>query len=118
MGIKIISILKCAGASAFLTALFVFIISLLSYCTNMSETTRTIMVYASVVLSVFLGSFICVRNAAGKALLHALILSVIYYAALVGVTLLINGAIAPNSHFFTMTAGIFASGILGAVLGK
>ena len=118
MGIKIISVLKCAGVSAFLTALFVFIISLLSYCTNMSETTLTIMVYASVVLSVFLGSFICVRSAEGKALFHALILSVIYYAVLVGITLLINGAIATNSHFFTMTAGIFASGILGAVLGK
>ena len=118
MGIRIISVLKCTGVSAFLTALFVFIISLLSYCTNMSETTLTIMVYASVVLSVFLGSLICVKSAGGKALLHALLLSIIYYAALVGVTLLINGAIAANSHFFTMTAGIFASGILGAVLGK
>ena len=118
MGIKIISTLKCAGVSAFLTALFVFIISLLSYCTNMSETTLTVMVYASVVLSVFLGSLICVKTTGTKALLHALLLTVIYYAALVGVTLLINQAIATNSHFFTMTAGIFASGILGAVLGK
>ena len=118
MGIKIVSVLKCTGVSAFLTALFVFIISLLSYCTNMSETTLTIMVYVSVVLSVFLGALICVKSAEGKALLRALLLSVIYYAVLVGVTLLINRAIMPNSHFYTMTAGIFASGILGAVLGK
>ena len=118
MGIKIVSVLKCAGVSAFLTMLFVFIISLLSYFTNMSETTLTIMVYASVVLSVFLGALLCVKNTQSKALLHALLLSVIYYAALFGITLLINGAVTPNSHLFTMTAGIFASGILGAVLGK
>ena len=118
MGIKITGILKCTGVSAFLTVLFVFIISLLSYFTGAAETTLTIMVYVSVVLSVFLGALICVKNAEGKALLHALILSVIYYAVLVGVTLLINGMITTNSHFFTMTAGIFASGILGAVLGK
>ena len=118
MGIKITSVLKCTGISVFLTVLLVFIISLLSYFTGVAETTLTIMVYASVVLSVFIGSFICVRNTESKALLHALILSAAYYALLVAVTLLINGTITPNSHFFTMTAGIFASGILGAVLGK
>ena len=118
MGIKITSILKCTGISAFMTILFVFIISLLSYFTGAAETTLTIMVYVSVVLSVFFGALICVKSADGKALLHALILSAVYYAALVAVTLLINGAITTNSHFFTMTAGIFESGILGAVLGK
>ena len=118
MGIKITSVLKCTGISVFLTVLFVFIISLLSYFTGAAETTLTIMVYVSVVLSVFLGSLICIRNTDGKALFHALILSAAYYALLVAVTLLINGIITPNSHFFTMTAGIFASGILGAVLGK
>ncbi len=118
MSIKFTGILKCTGISALLTVLLVFATALLSYFTNMSETSLTIAVYASVVVSVFLGSFICVKASGGKALIHALITTSLFYAALAAATFVINGAIVPNSHFFTMTAGIFASGILGAVLGK
>ena len=118
MGISITRIIKCTGISAFLTVLLVFIISLLSYFTALNNTTLTAVVYASVALSVFLGALICVKGAQGKALFHALILTLFYYALLAAATFAINGAIVPGTHFFTMTAGIFASGILGAVLGK
>lgn len=118
MGIKIISVLKCAGLSALLTVIFVFVISLLSYFTGISETTLTAMVYISVVVSVFIGSLIAAKVTGSKPLLHSLLLTVIYYAVLVAVTVAINGTIVPNSHFATMTAGIFAAGILGAVLGR
>ncbi len=118
MGIRFTGILKCAGVSAFLTALFIFVIALLSCFTGASETTLTIAVYASVIISVFAGAFACVKAAGGKALLHALFLTALYYALLAAATFAINGSLVPNSHFFTMTAGIFAAGILGAVLGK
>ena len=118
MGISITGVSKCALLSVFLTVLFVFVISLLSYCTDMSDTTLTIAVYASVAAAVFAGSLICVKLTDAKALLHALLLTAVYYALLVGATFAINGSLALNCHFFTMTAGIFASGILGAVIGK
>lgn len=118
MNINIISVLKCAGVTVFLTALLVFVISLLSYFTGISETTLTITVYVSVVLSVFIGSLIAAKVTGTKVLLHSLLVSVIFYALLAAITFLINGTLVLNPHFFTMTAGIFASGILGAVLGK
>ena len=118
MGIKFISVLKCTGLAVFMTLLFVFVISLLSYFTGINESTLTVMVYVSVVLSVFISALACVRSAGGKSLVHALLVSLVFYAVLVAVTFAINGAIVPGNHFFTMTAGIFASGILGAVLGK
>lgn len=118
MGIKILSIAKCALLTIVLSLFFVFVLSLLSYFTNITDTTLTILVYASTVLSVFLGAFISVKITDTKALFTALLVSVMYYAFLLGTTFAINKGVAINSHFITMTAGIFASGILGAVLGK
>ena len=118
MGIRIVSVLKCTGLSVVLTVLFVFIISLLSYFSGISETTLTAMVYISVVLSVFAGSLAAAKITGSKPLLHSLLLSIFFYILLAAATFAINLAIVPNSHFFTMTAGIFAAGILGAVLGR
>lgn len=118
MGIKILSIAKCALLSIILSLVFVFVLSLFSYFTNINDTTLTIMVYAATILSVFAGAFTAVKIADSKALLTALLVGIMYYAFLIGATVAINGNVSLNTHFFTMTAGIFAAGILGAVVGK
>lgn len=118
MGIKFLSVLKCTLLSVVLTLLLIFGISLLSYFSAISEPTLTIAVYISTVLSVFVGAFIAARLADSKPLIASLLVSFIYYIILFLITLILNKHINPNSHFITMTVGIFASGILGAVIGK
>lgn len=113
----VIRILKFTAVSVVLSAVLLFILAVLSYTTAISDAALSIFVYASVVLSVFVGALLCARAAGERVLLNALAQSALYYALLLALTFILNGSVTPSTHFAAMSAGIFASGVLGAITG-
>lgn len=109
---------KCTAVSVILSAIFLFILAVLSYASPISEKTITVLVYVSVVLCVFVGALLAAHSAQSKALFNAIAVSILYYVIVFALTFVINKAISPNTHFITMSAGILAAGILGAVMGS
>ncbi len=118
MSVNIKGVIKGSIFSILVTMLIIFILSLLSYFTGISETVVSACVYASVAAGVLLGTIAVSRAAAGKAFIHVMLVCLIYLAVLVGISALINKGIAFNSHFFAVVCGTFAAGFLGLIIGK
>lgn len=111
-------ILKGTAFSLIVTFVFILLLSLITYFTDIDSKITSIGVYASVVISVTLGALISAKKCEKSVLPHAMAVSVIYLAVLICVSAALNHTLMLNGHFITMTAGIFAAGFLGAVLGK
>ncbi len=118
MSINIKSILKSSFFSILVTMVIIFILALLSYFTGIGEGVVSALVYAAVAAGALLGTIAVSKAAGSKVFIHSMLVCVIYLAVLVGVSVLINRGVSFNSHFFTMTAGVFCAGFLGCVIGK
>ncbi len=118
MAVNIKGVIKGSIFSILVTMLIIFVLSLLSYFTGISESVINACVYAAVVVGVLLGAVAVSRAAAGKAFVHVMLVCLIYIAVLVGISALINKGIAFNSHFFAVVGGAFASSFLGLIIGK
>ncbi len=118
MKINIKGVLKGTIFALIVTFVIIMILSLLSYFTSIGENILVIGVYAAVVIGVLLGSLAVSKAAQEKKLIHAVLVAFIYMCILIGVSFMINGNIAFNSHFFSIIAGIFAAGFAGSLIGN
>ncbi len=112
------AILKGTVFSFAVTLAVILLLSLIMYFTELDTKIATIGVYAGVVISVALGAVIAAKKCEKSVLPHAMAVSVLYLAALVIMSAALNHTLHFNTHFLTMTVGIFAAGFLGAVIGK
>lgn len=111
-------IIKGAVFAFLVTFAVIVILSVIAYFCDVDNKVITIGVYAGVVMGVFLGSLAVSKGCEKSVLLHAMLVSIIYLAALIAVSAIVNHTLQFNRHFATMTCGIIASGFLGAVIGK
>lgn len=111
-------IIKCTAFSIVLTFILLLILAVVEYFSNISENVIVYLVYASVILSVLVGSFAVSKSSDSKALIHSLILCTVYFIVLILLSLGINGRIVFNTHFFAIAGGIFGAGVLGTIIGK
>ncbi len=118
MYVNVRLIFKGALFSIAVTFAVILVLSLITYFCDIDGKIITVGIYAGVVVGVTLGALAAAKNCERGALPHAMLVSVIYLAVLIGVSAAVCRAMQFNGHFATMTAGILASGFLGAVLGK
>lgn len=118
MGIRIVSVLKGTLFAIMVTFLIIFILSLLSYFTDISENILATGVYASVIIGVLLGSSVVSRAAAQKVFFHTLLVCILYLAVLAGISLIVNKEVSLGMHTATIAAGVFGAGFLGCIAGK
>ncbi len=115
---RIITALKCAIISVVTAIVCIFILAVVSYTTGISNQTLTACVYITAILSVFIGTFLSARVSDTKPLVSAVITGLIFYAVIAVLTLILKHGITLNTHFFAMTAGMMATSVLGAIIGK
>ena len=73
---------------------------------------------ASVIIGVILGTIAVSKAAHSRAFVHAMLVCALYLIVLIGISLIVNNGIMFNTHFLAVIGGIFASGILGCIIGK
>ncbi len=112
------AILKGVVFSFAATLALILLLSLVLYFTAFDAQIAAMGVYAGVAVSVTLGAAIAAKKCEKSVLAHAMAVSVLYLAALVIMSAALNRDLRFNAHFLAMTAGIFAAGFLGAVIGK
>ncbi|MBQ3472129.1 MAG: TIGR04086 family membrane protein [Clostridia bacterium] len=118
MSVNIKAVLRASAISIGLTAVILFIVSLLAYFTSVSDTVITICAYAAVILGVMCGSALIAHGAAEKKLAHVALMCAIFAAVLITVSLILNGRLTFNVHTAGIIGGIIASAFLGAVIGN
>lgn len=118
MSINLKGVIKGTVFSILITFVIIFILSLLSYFTHIGETLITTCVYASVIIGVLMGTVAVSKAASGKVFIHAMLVCLLYFLVLVGISAVINKEIAFNAHFLAVTGGIFAAGFLGSLIGS
>lgn len=118
MGISIKSVLKGGLFAVIITFIIIMILALLSYFTQVGENVITVGIYAAVIVGVLLGSVAVSKAAEHNALLHALLVCVLYFLVLVGVSVLANGGFVFNTRFITVAGAVIAAGLLGCIIGK
>ena len=118
MGINLRSVIKGAVFSLLTTLVLIFILSLLSYFTSISENVITICAYASVIAGILIGSFILSKSVENKKLLNSAVMCAIYCAVLIAASFAFNGGISFNAHTAAIIGGIFASAFLGTLVGS
>lgn len=101
-----------------ITFVIVFLIAAAEYSTGLSEGAAQIFAYISAAVGVFIGSAFSARKSGEKALINAMPVSVIYIAAIISVTLILNKGMNADIHSISLFAGIIFSGFLGAVCGQ
>lgn len=115
---KLKAVIFGAVTAAAVTAAVVFAAALFSYFTDINEAVSSICVYIGSAAGVFLGSFCAARSGGGKVLLHAMAVSIICIAAIVIISLAINGRVNFDMHFWCVSFGSIISGFLGALAGR
>ena len=111
-------ILKGLFVSIILTVFVILVISVIMYFTNVSEKFLSIGVYVGTAISVITGSIICARVSGAKILINCLCFAALFLLLIIALSLIKNGSILFNAHFLTMSAGVFACSVLGAVIGR
>ncbi len=101
-----------------ITAALIFVTAAVEYFTGLSENAAGICVYAATAVSVFCGAAFSAGKAGTKALFNAMAVSVIYIAAVIIISLVINGRINTDMHCASVIMGALLAGFLGAVCVK
>lgn len=118
MGLNIKGIIKCALISLGVTAVILFILSLLAYFTTIGENTVTSLAYGAVILGALTGSVLVTLSARNKILWHTLSSCALYIIALLCVSFAVNGGVTFNTHAAAVVGGILLASLLGMVVAK
>lgn len=118
MSVNFKGVIKGSIFSILITLVIIFILSLLSYFTQISETAVTAGVYASVIVGVLAGVIAVSKAAESKVFIHAMLVCLIYMLVLISISLIANGEISFNTHLLAITGGVFCAGFLGSIIGK
>lgn len=118
MGIHIKGVIKATLFSLLITFAVIFILALFAFFTSIAENVLVGCAYGAVAIGVLLGAIFVSRAVQQKALLHALLLSLIYAVVLMGISFILNGMPMFNSRLAFIVIGIFAAGFVGSVIGK
>lgn len=110
-------ILIGAMVSLVTSIILLMLLTLAVYFGDFSDTAVSALILLASVLSVALGAFVLARNISGGGLVNGLILGLMYFLILLGVSVLMNGMVAFSFQNITRFLVILASGMLGGVVG-
>jgi len=114
--LSIKGIVKGLLVSAVLTMLFLLILSVVSYFSQIPQEYLNIAMYICVAVSVILGAVVCAGVSGEKILPNCIVTALLYILLLMVFSWAKDGGITFNIHFFAMCAGVLLSSLAGAVI--
>ena len=109
-------IIKGLLVGVLLTTLFLFLLSVVSYFSQIPQEYLNIAMYLCTAVSVCIGAVICAGISGSKLLINCLIYAISYILLLVCVSVIKNGAIAVNMRFFALCIGVILSSVAGVIV--
>ncbi len=97
--------------------IFMVILAVVVYFSNVQEKTLGAMVFGAMAISVFLGAYFLARSIESGGLLNGLTLGICYFAVILALSLAVNGNVSLSASNFLRLLSCLASGALGGVLG-
>jgi len=114
--LSIKGIVKGLLVGVVLTVLFLIILSVVSYFSDIPQEYLNIAMYICVAISVILGAVVCAGVSGEKILPNCIVTALLYILLLIIFSWVKNGGVIFNIHFFAMCAGVLLSSLAGAVI--
>lgn len=108
---------RCALLSLVVTVILCGIFAFCVHLWQIEESTARTIVFAIVIVSLIFGGFVLAKNIGHSGLLNGLLMSVIYFFALLLLSLITGGGSFSGAADVTRFVTIIASGMLGGILG-
>ncbi len=99
------------------TAIFVVIIALVSYFTDIQDKVISVLLFLVSVLSVLVGAIFVTKSTNENGLLHGAIIGVGYFAVILIASIVVKREFDFNSNLLTMLIADACGGMLGGILG-
>ena len=99
------------------SVIFIGILSVVVYFSNIRERTIAAIIFGATAISVFLGAYFLARSIESGGLLNGLVLSICYFAVILVLSFAVNGSVSISISNFLRFLSCLAAGALGEVLG-
>lgn len=110
-------ILKCTFLALLASVIFMGILAVVVYFSNLQERTVSAVVFGLTAISVFVGAFFLARNVESGGLINGLTLSLCYFAVILALSFAVNGGVSLSASNVLRLLSCIAAGCLGGVLG-
>lgn len=110
-------IAKCTFLALLASVLFMGILAVIVYFSNLQERTVSAMVFGGTAVSVFLGAYFLARSVESKGLLNGFILAICYFVVILAISVAVNGGVSFSTSNVLRLLACLAAGSLGGVLG-
>lgn len=110
-------ILKGIVFSLITTVVLVFVIALISYFTDIGDNIISILLFASSVISVFLGGVFVAKNSSRNGILHGGLIGLGYFVIILIASFVIKKQFDISPHLITMLLADICGAMLGGILG-
>lgn len=111
-------IIKAIIFSLILTAIFLFVLSIVCYFGNVSDKVIALAVFCITMFSIFAGAFLISKNAVNNGFFHGGILGISYIIILILCSIITKGSIQMTPQLVTTIAGGLFAGLLGGIVGR
>ena len=111
-------ILKGFAVAVVMMFLVLIILSAITYFTAAAQKFLNAGMYIGAALSVFTGALTCAKTSGSRLLINCLCMALLYLLLLIVCSVLKNGGVTLNAHFFTVCAGTLLCSVLGAIVGR
>ncbi len=116
-GFSFKKIIKGMLFSLAVSVVMMLVLAVFVYFMNIPDRTVSMLVFALSAIAVFLGALILARNISSRGLANGLIMAILYFAVLVGVSVIINGSVSFGMQNVMRMVSVLAAGMLGGVMG-
>lgn len=114
---NMIKIIKGSLLAIVITIVALLIFSVILTYTNVKESTTVPVIFAVMVISIIIGSFISVRKVKKKGLINGAIVGLIYIITIYILSSIFATTFALNMYSFLMIIFAVLAGILGGIMG-
>lgn len=112
------AIVKGTVVSMLITFVFIFLMSVVLYFSMLDEKIVSTGVYIGTAIGVIIGAVSTAKSAQRRVLINCLVMGIVYFMILCGLTVIVNGAVSFGYNFITVAAGVIICSVFGAVVGK
>lgn len=117
-GLNLKCIIKGLLFTIIMIVLFLILITVISYFTDVNDNMVNILIFSGIGLGVFAGAFAASKASESHGAVYGIAIGILSFMLFLLFSITANGRLCFNSHIASVLAVCVCSGFLGGILGK
>lgn len=117
-GLNLKCIIKGLLFTVIMVLLFLIIITVISYFTDVNDNTVNILIFFGIGFGVYAGAFAASKASESYGTVYGIVVGALSFMLVLLFSIAANGRLCVNSHIASVLAVCVCSGFLGGILGK